>query len=144
MSETVFTGDAPSMKYTVPATLVVTTAALGNLLLSINVAANDTDGTKTAVVGVVVGIVIATLVVVAAERTRIGVAPALHEPVTGQRNKPIFPSAHNNDTLSTGTKRNGAVQPDDGATDTFRVPTCGSNDEAFQHNNGAGCDADQD
>ena len=52
MSETVFTGDAPSMKYTVPATLAVTTAALGNLLLSMSVADKDTDGTKTAVVDV--------------------------------------------------------------------------------------------
>ena len=52
MSETVFTGDEPSMKYTVPATLAVTTAALGNLPLSMSVADNDTDGTKAAVVGV--------------------------------------------------------------------------------------------
>ena len=73
MSETVFTGETPSMKYTVPATLVVTTAALGNLLLSINVAANDTDGTKTAVVGeagMVIGV--AGMVAGAAtERTKI-------------------------------------------------------------------------
>jgi hypothetical protein len=38
------------MKYTVPATLVVTTAALGNLPLSINVAASETDGTIATVV----------------------------------------------------------------------------------------------
>jgi hypothetical protein len=81
---------------------------------------------------------------VAAERTRIGVAPDLHEPVTGQRNTPNLPPAHNNNTSPTGTERNGAAQPDDGATETFRVPTCGSNDEAFQHNNGADCEADQD
>ena len=50
MSETVFTGDAPSMKYTMPATLDVTTAALGNAPLSRNVVANETDGTTASVV----------------------------------------------------------------------------------------------
>ena len=50
MSETVFTGDAPSMKYTMPATLVVTTTALGNVEPVMNVAANDTVGTTATVV----------------------------------------------------------------------------------------------
>jgi hypothetical protein len=69
MSETVFTGDAPSMKYTVPAILVVTTAALGNLLLSMSVADNETDGTKTAVVGVADRVVVGV-----ADRVVVGVA----------------------------------------------------------------------
>jgi hypothetical protein len=107
------------------------------------VADNDTDGTTTAVVGVVVGVVVATVVGIEAERIHVGRLPDLHEPVTGQRNTPVLPPAHNNCALPTGTERNGAAQPDDGAIETFRVPTCGSNDEAFQHNNGAGFDADQ-
>jgi hypothetical protein len=120
------------------------------VLPSIEVANNDTDGTTTAVVEVVELVEVAEVaevvevVGVAAERTQIGVTPDLHEPVTGQRNTPNLPPAHNNNTSPTGTERNGAAQPDDGATETFRVPTCGSNDEAFQHNNGADCEADQD
>ena len=63
MSETVFTGDAPSMKYTVPATLEVTTAALGNVPLSRNVAANDTVGTTATVVGGAMDVVVVVVVV---------------------------------------------------------------------------------
>ena len=84
------------------------------------------------------------MVDVEAERIQVGRLPDLHDSVIGQRNTPELPPAHNNNTLSTGTERNGAAQPDDGAIETFRVPTCGSKDEAFQHNNGADCDADQD
>jgi hypothetical protein len=54
-----------------------------------------------------------------------------------------MPSAHNNSTLLTGIERNGAAQPDADATDTNRVLSLGFIDEAFQHNNGADCDADQ-
>ena len=64
MSETVFTGDAPSMKYTVPATLEVTTAALGNVPLSRNVAANETVGTTATVVGGATDVVVIDDVVV--------------------------------------------------------------------------------
>jgi hypothetical protein len=67
----------------------------------------------------------------------------MHVPVIGQRNTPDTRLAHNNDIWPTGTGRSGATQPAIGAIETFRVPTCGSNDEAFQHNNGAGFDADQ-
>jgi len=69
--------------------------------------------------------------------------PEAHDSVIGQRNTPVSPSAHNNCALPTGTERNGAAHPDDGATDTTRVRSDGFNDEAFQHNNGADFDADQ-
>jgi len=69
--------------------------------------------------------------------------PDLHDWVIGRRNTPVIPSAHNNTTLLTGTERNGAAQPDDGAIVTTRVRSDGFNDEAFQHNNGADFDADQ-
>ena len=64
MSETVFTGDAPSMKYTVPETLAVTNAALGNVPLSINVAANETVGTTATVVEGATDVVVVVVVVV--------------------------------------------------------------------------------
>ena len=64
MSETVFTGEAPSMKYTVPATLVVTTDALGNVDPVMNVAANETVGTTATVVEGVMGVVVLAVVVV--------------------------------------------------------------------------------
>ena len=63
--------------------------------------------------------------------------------MTGQRNTPVLPSAHNNNTLSTGTEPNGAAQPDAGATETNRVLFKRNNDDASQHNNGADFDADQ-
>jgi hypothetical protein len=79
-----------------------------------------------------------------AERIHVGRLPDLHALVIDQRNTPDLPPAHNNCALPTGTERNGAAQPDDGAIDTTRVRSAGFNDEAFQHNNGADCDADQD
>jgi hypothetical protein len=50
MAATVVTADAPSIKYTVPETLLVTTTALGLVPESINVEAIDTKGTTATVV----------------------------------------------------------------------------------------------
>ena len=63
--------------------------------------------------------------------------------MTGQRNTPDTRSAHNNETWPTGTGRSGATQPVIGAADTNRDRLSRDNDEASQHNNGAGFDADQ-
>jgi hypothetical protein len=81
--------------------------------------------TVVEVVGVtVVEVVGATVVVVgatvAAERIQVCRLPDAHAPVTGQRNTPDLPSAHNNTTLLTGTERNGAAQPDVGAIEMTR------------------------
>ena len=82
-------------------------------------------GTTVVVVGATVVVVGATVVVVgatvAAERIHVCRLPEAHALVTGQRNTPVLPSAHSNNTLLTGTARNGAAQPDTGATDTNRV-----------------------
>jgi|688.fasta_scaffold312302_2 hypothetical protein len=91
-------------------------------------------------VGATVVVVGAT---VATERIQVCRLPDLHTLVIGQRKMPDFPPAHNNNTFPTGTERNGAAQPDDGATDTTRDRSSGFNDEASQHNNGADFDADQ-
>jgi hypothetical protein len=63
--------------------------------------------------------------------------------VIGQRNTPDTRSAHNNDTWPTGTGLSGATQPAISAADTNRDRLSRDNDEASQHNNGAGFDADQ-
>ena len=94
------------------------------------------------VVEVVVAVVV-TVVGVKAERTQVCLLPDAHALVIGQRNTPVLPSAHNNNTLPTGTARNGATQPEADATETNRVLFNRTNDEASQHNNGAGFDADQ-
>ena len=80
---------------------------------------------------------------VATERIQVCLLPNPHTPVIGQRNTPVLISAHNNTTFPAGIKRNGATQPDVGATDTTFFLTNRATDEAFQHNKGADLDADQ-
>jgi len=91
----------------------------------------------------IVEVVEATVVGGEAERTQVCFLPDAHTRVTDQRNTPVLPSAHNNNNLPTGTARNGATQPDTGATETNRVLFNRTNDEPSQHNNGAGFDDDQ-
>jgi hypothetical protein len=73
--------------------------------------------TVVVVVGATVVVVVATA---ATERIQVCRLPDAHAFVTDQRNTPDLPSAHNNKTLLTGTKRNGAAQPDVGAMEIAR------------------------
>jgi hypothetical protein len=96
--------------------------------------------TVVVVVGATVVVVVATA---ATERIQVCRLPDAHAFVTDQRNTPDLPSAHNNNTLLTGTERNGAAQPDVGAMEIARFlddPTTG---DEFQHSNGADFVADQ-
>ena len=69
------------------------------------------------VVGATVVVVVATA---ATERIQVCRLPEAHAVVTDQRNTPDLPSAHSNNTLLTGTERNGAAQPDVGAIEIAR------------------------
>jgi len=73
--------------------------------------------------------------------TRVATFPAAQLRVTGHRNTPVDPSAHNR-TDPAGMISCCKPHPATGRTDTMRVRSVGLSDELLQHNCGAGLLAD--
>ena len=89
MSETLLMGNAPSAKYTVPATLLVTTTALGSVPPVITVGDKETKGINVAAGAAVVVVADANeALLVTPTRTHVFAFPTSHALVTDQRSTP--------------------------------------------------------